>query len=220
MKAATELAFSRADPSHPLASITHDEGCSVELLATANGLDHPTGFFEVNACSPRRFQARIDECEKVIDATVIESKDDNGVVEITTQGDCIVSAFRRANAVLTSFTAEAGDIRLVSVLPPYRDPNEVINSVRRADPTVELIEQRKRSFEKPTITNQSYWGTFKERLTPRQWEILRTAYEAGYFDHPRRATQQDVADELGITQATLSEHLQSAQWRLFSLLFN
>ena len=33
-------------------------------------------------------------------------------------------------------------------------------------------------------------------LTDRQQEALRTAYEPGYFDIPRRASLEDVADEL------------------------
>lgn len=45
-------------------------------------------------------------------------------------------------------------------------------------------------------------------LTTGQHEALVTAYEAGYFDVPRGASQPDVATELGIASQSLSERLR------------
>ncbi|WP_363464378.1 helix-turn-helix domain-containing protein [Halogeometricum borinquense] len=51
-------------------------------------------------------------------------------------------------------------------------------------------------------------------LTDPQREALRTAYEMGYFEIPRTASLDDVADELGITASSLSERLRRAQTHL------
>jgi hypothetical protein len=51
-------------------------------------------------------------------------------------------------------------------------------------------------------------------LTDRQDEALRIAYELGYFEIPRGAALDDVADELGISAASASERLRRAQTRL------
>lgn len=51
-------------------------------------------------------------------------------------------------------------------------------------------------------------------LTAEQREALSVAYEMGYFAVPSRATQADVAAELGITTASLSERLKRGQERL------
>lgn len=48
-------------------------------------------------------------------------------------------------------------------------------------------------------------------LTDEQFEALLTAYEMGYFEVPKRATQAEVADELGISSPSLSERLKRAQ---------
>ena len=53
-----------------------------------------------------------------------------------------------------------------------------------------------------------------EGLTDRQYEALRTAYELGYFDIPRRASLDDVAAELDITASSVSERLRRAQTQL------
>lgn len=51
-------------------------------------------------------------------------------------------------------------------------------------------------------------------LTDRQHEALRTAYELGYFEIPRRASLQAVAAELDISASSVSERLRRAQTRL------
>lgn len=52
------------------------------------------------------------------------------------------------------------------------------------------------------------------QLTPRQREVLQTAYEMGYFDNPRRANIGDISDDLGITATTLREHLNAAHSKI------
>lgn len=51
-------------------------------------------------------------------------------------------------------------------------------------------------------------------LTDTQREALVLAYERGYFDSPRRASLADVAEELGISQQSLSSRLRRGQKRL------
>jgi DNA-binding CsgD family transcriptional regulator len=51
-------------------------------------------------------------------------------------------------------------------------------------------------------------------LTDRQYEALRTAYQLGYFDIPRRASLEDIAAELGISSSSVSERLRRAQTKL------
>ena len=52
------------------------------------------------------------------------------------------------------------------------------------------------------------------QLTDRQKEIVRTAIAAGYYAIPRRATQQDLAAELGLSQGTIGEHLRRAEAKI------
>jgi predicted DNA binding protein len=61
----------------------------------------------------------------------------------------------------------------------------------------------KRLFE----VSQPFTGT-QYGLTPKQQEALVTALEAGYFDMPREATLTEIADELKITQQSLSNRLR------------
>lgn len=53
-----------------------------------------------------------------------------------------------------------------------------------------------------------------DRLTERQREVLRVAFERGYYDVPRSASTSAVAAELGLDDSTVSEHLQRAERNL------
>jgi len=54
----------------------------------------------------------------------------------------------------------------------------------------------------------------RSRLTARQREVLRTAHDMGYFEHPKGANAGEVADDLDISPSTFSEHLAAAQRKL------
>ncbi|WP_276257840.1 helix-turn-helix domain-containing protein [Haloglomus litoreum] len=51
-------------------------------------------------------------------------------------------------------------------------------------------------------------------LTETQREALVLAYERGYFDTPREVSLEELADELGITQQSLSSRLRRGHRRL------
>ena len=51
-------------------------------------------------------------------------------------------------------------------------------------------------------------------LSDRQREAVLAGLELGYYDVPRGATHEDVADRLGVSPSTASEHLQKAEAKL------
>ena len=58
----------------------------------------------------------------------------------------------------------------------------------------------------------------RSELTTRQEEVLATAHQMGYFEHPKGANAGDVADALGITTSTFTEHLAAAQSKLLTAI--
>ena len=52
---------------------------------------------------------------------------------------------------------------------------------------------------------------FADFLPERQTLVLNKAINMGYYDRPRQCTQREIADELNLKQATVSEHLQAAE---------
>lgn len=69
-------------------------------------------------------------------------------------------------------------------------------------------------------TEQDLVFVDRSDLTDRQREVLETAHEMGYFEHPKGANATEVATELDIAQATLAEHLAAAQSKLLSSILD
>lgn len=57
-----------------------------------------------------------------------------------------------------------------------------------------------------------------DALTERQREVLVAALEAGYYEVPREATHQDVAERLDCSAGTVGEHLRKIQARVLTQL--
>jgi predicted DNA binding protein len=53
-------------------------------------------------------------------------------------------------------------------------------------------------------------------LTDRQQEVLEVALEKGYYEIPRRATNEDIAAEMDCSTSTVGEHLRKIESRIIS----
>ena len=61
---------------------------------------------------------------------------------------------------------------------------------------------------------------FLDLLPEKQRMVLDEAIKMGYYDRPRRCTQRAIAEALDIKQATVSEHLQSAESAIIHAFVN
>ena len=57
---------------------------------------------------------------------------------------------------------------------------------------------------------------FRDMLPQKQRLVLDKAIEMGYYSRPRGCTQRDIANVMNIKQATVSEHLQSAESKIIN----
>ena len=48
----------------------------------------------------------------------------------------------------------------------------------------------------------------RQTLTPKQRETLLQAYQTGYFDKPRKVTQSELGEQLGVSYRAISERLR------------
>lgn len=79
--------------------------------------------------------------------------------------------------------------------------------------------ERKREIETvghdtPLLTLDSLLPTF----SPRQREAFITAYDAGYYEIPRKTTTREIADSLDIERRTAEEHIRRAENKLIEAL--
>jgi predicted DNA binding protein len=51
----------------------------------------------------------------------------------------------------------------------------------------------------------------EETITTRQKQVMRKAFELGYYDYPRKIRQKKLANVCGVSSSTLSELLRRAE---------
>nr|WP_272904878.1 helix-turn-helix domain-containing protein [Halobacterium sp. TGN-42-S1] len=76
---------------------------------------------------------------------------------------------------------------------------------RAIDVTIENVGSR------PSVRADAF-----SELSDRQREAVVTAFEHGYYRHPRETTHAELAEELGCAANTVSEHLQKAEVKLIT----
>jgi hypothetical protein len=106
----------------------------------------------------------------------------------------------------------APDRILLTLSLPSVDPiDEIVETVEAtgASVTLERLTRSGGSADcDPVVIDRG-------RLTDRQREVVRTARRLGYFEYPREADAEAVADAVGIARSTFAEHLAAAQRRVF-----
>lgn len=119
--------------------------------------------------------------------------------EWTDNIESIVYAYTQIRAVILEAVGTAAGWRLQMRF----DGHEQLQAFQDhcADTDIEFRLLRLHELSQP-LSGEQYG------LTDRQADALRTAWEAGYFDTPREASLEAVADELDISQQSLSNLLR------------
>ncbi|WP_338728817.1 helix-turn-helix domain-containing protein [Haladaptatus sp. DJG-WS-42] len=113
------------------------------------------------------------------------------------------------------YFAHDGTFTIVFHATDFHHLQEVIADLRDRFPDIDI----KRLVRSPTEgTAKDNVFVDRSRLTERQFEVLQTAYEMGYFSQPRGANATEIASTLGISQSTFAQHLAAAQSKVFDQL--
>ena len=96
-----------------------------------------------------------------------------------------------------------------------RGTKEALRSARKG-----LSELLGESYKMKVGAQSTHTSNFLELLPQKQRNVLDEAIKMGYYDRPRRCTQRAIAEVLNIKQATVSEHLQSAESSIIHAFVN
>ncbi|MGM0397932.1 MAG: bacterio-opsin activator domain-containing protein [Halobacteriota archaeon] len=206
----------------------HDEGLSlIELSAELDSV------FEHRATTVDGGDlltlARTDyqDAEKLVETA--ERYDDVVAAEAIVADDrgCVVQ-FRLTDSPLCSVLGETGaremsmDARRTSLDVEFRVGTErmarqAITALRETYDRVELLAFHE--VDDPVQTDRGFREKLRARLTERQLTALRRAYVSGFFEWPRRADGEQLADSMDIVPSTYHQHLQAAKRKLVDEFF-
>lgn len=112
---------------------------------------------------------------------------------------------------------EDGDLQLRLHVSPSADLDRISDAVQESYPGAQLVRrtQRTRSPDDPDRLRRHA----VKRLTDRQAATLDAAYHAGFFDWPREAAGEELADRMGVAPSTFHQHLRKAQRKILASVF-
>ena len=215
-----EVEFRVDDPSYPLVDASRTASCRLGLEVI---FPHSEGgyveYVTVKGARPGQVLESIDDTDD-IDADLVARHDDGGRIRLHVRDDCLAMTLVEFGAIPRTVEAENGDGRVVAEVPSQSDAAELADRFERAHPTVTVDDRRDRSRTTPLFTRHDFTQTVIDALTDRQREVFLTAYMNGFYDWPRKHEASELAADLGISPATFSQHLRTAEGKIFSTLLD
>ncbi|WP_117591120.1 PAS domain S-box protein [Haloprofundus halophilus] len=129
----------------------------------------------------------------------------------------VLSAIASLSGYVKHAKIEDDDYHMRIQLPVTADVREFVETVQEAYPAAVMRSQRQVT-RTDDASNQAV-SAFYEDLTERQRAVLESAYYAGFFEWPRESTGAEVAESLGVSAPTFSQHLRKAENKVFDALF-
>lgn len=143
----------------------------------------------------------LDESPDVDEAARIDEVDDSVLVKIEWDGQVngVLAAVRESDAIVTGAAGTASEWTFRLRFPTYEDLSQFYTDCVEGDVSLELLQLHE------AIDPDS---EFRFGLTRAQRELVIAAYEAGYFEVPRRTTLVELAEQLEISDSAVSQRLR------------
>ena len=162
-------------------------------------------------------------CRLVFDDKEVLNKEHSGMEILEVKSRTLYEAFAKVlfNGPVPMFISQNEDLWWVS--PTHLTPSGVTITIRGTKSAIRsfrknLLDSIDDNFS-VKLSSESYNSPeFLDMLPPKQRLVLDKAIEMGYYNRPRECTQRNIAEVLKIKQATVSEHLQSAESNIIHLI--
>lgn len=173
--------------------------------------DQPVLFIWAHGDDFERFEGALDDDETVAEREIVESMCEERLYRIKISSATGVGFYRHDVEVGTSrldVSATHEGVEMRTRFPDQQALQEYFDRCREQG--IEVALQR---LYQDQTGNQS--GT-QYSLSAKQRQTLELAYNMGFFDIPRRASQSDVAAALDISEQAVSERIRRATATLIS----
>lgn len=147
----------------------------------------------------------------------VEAVDERrGRYEIVVDRAPLIDDLTDLGASMGRMWGESGRVRFAIEFPGDVDVRRCVALMDSAYESTSLVARRELVGDAGT---DRFGAPIPAELTDRQREVLRVAYETGFFEWPRAQTGEEVAERLDISQSTFTEHLRSGERKVFEALF-
>ncbi|QLG29552.1 helix-turn-helix domain-containing protein [Halorarum halophilum] len=162
-------------------------------------------------------EALVEKVPHWVDVT-FRTADGRGDFELRLSEPPVLSTVASLGGSIENAVIEDGDYRMTIHLSPETHVRRVIDAVKAIYPAADLLKRRQIARRDETAEHVSH--VLASDLTDRQRAALEAAYHAGFFEWPRDAAGEAVAESLDIAPSTFHQHLRKAEGKVFESLLS
>lgn len=166
---------------------------------------------EIEGISPDTLREEAVRHPEINEVAVVGNSDPV-VLKVSVEGSLLDELVRNP-ARLEEFTVQPNDSLLQVSVPSQERARALHDRLTEEYSNLELGRKCERKCipqSRGTVADE-----LSESLTERQSTALKVAHQGGFFEQPRRANGDQLADSMNITRQTFHQHLQSAQRKVF-----
>jgi len=214
---AVELEFEIRDPTNLFFELAAEVECDLELEGVVSKPDESALAF-VNCVSDQQEKVlqATDRLDGIEGANILERADDT-LVQLQVADHPLTTVLSDRGFMLRKLWAEDDTRgRLTIEVPGTTDTRQAVNLISSQYQEAQLLA--KHDTESSSELDDSSATDILESLTPRQREVIETAYQCGYFNSPRSVTGGEAAEMLDLSSATFHQHIRKVEKKLFERL--
>lgn len=193
--------------------LTADTGGSFRLRGAIPD-DDGVQLFLSTAVNPERVRDAVDDMAGItyLQPTDSSRSTDEDAIVVLEASIPVFDEVAALGGSIRDLEATPAETTLTIDVPTGVDVRDVIDAITSVVEGVELRsrEERVTTVQPPETTH----AALEAACTERQLEALRAAYYGGYYEWPREATNESLADTLGISSATYQSHRRTAERKL------
>ena len=211
-----ELEFEVVDDT-PFIQASQEHDCRFEIAhAVRTGDDRVVNYLTVDGADPAVGESAARALPNVESLRRLDGED-GPHFEMTVVGS-VFQYLAEAGARGERGVIEDGVGRMYIEAPADVDVRQIGDAMRERFSTVNLVTKREKRQ-----TDAPWWhshGDIGATLTDRQRAVLKTAYYNGYYEWPREADSEALADSLDIASTTYLQHLRKGHRRVLEAMFD
>ncbi|SEV88580.1 PAS domain S-box protein [Natrinema salifodinae] len=170
----------------------------------------------------------IDDVDAAVDLMAVDGADEvssivvdeaETLLQLRVTDPFLGSVVDAHGARLREFVADESGGRAIIDVPDAVGIREVLAGINRSGPSVSMVARREDAADDPSALAGPARNALLETFTDRQREVVQTAYHGGFFEWPRAATGEEIADSLDISSPAFHKHVRAVERKLFAALF-
>ena len=217
--AAVELTFELDDPSVLPIQCAREADATFEFEALVEQSDATLRiFFTVSGVDPETVSDVCGHSPIVQHVSLLAEREGEYQYEAVVSEGSFLGTLISYGAHPTEMRADPAGGEVTVELPQSGDVQSFIRMFTSEYDGAKLLSRKQ--FDRPVQTREQFKADYKERLTERQIEVLKTAYFSGFFEQPRVTSGKELAAKLGVSQPTINRHIRTGERKLFDVVFD